>query len=191
MDFCYLVRRDVIDEDTLVSIDSALERFRHERTIFEEAGVQTSGFLLPRQHSILHYRKHIQLFAAPNGLCSSITEAKHIKAVKEPWRRSSRFEALGQMLVTNARLDKLAAAHVDFEARGMLVGPCAMTASVLDVVPATPAPTALDIARAEERALVAAEDDDGGPAEDNVTAQVTLAKCPGKNCYHFMLENYN
>ncbi|PSR79321.1 hypothetical protein PHLCEN_2v7076 [Hermanssonia centrifuga] len=53
-----------------------------------------------------------------------------------------------------------------------------MTASVLDVVPATPAPTALDIARAEERALVAAEDDDGGPAEDNVTAQVTLAKCP-------------
>ncbi|KAJ6617373.1 hypothetical protein B0H10DRAFT_2176466 [Mycena sp. CBHHK59/15] len=27
---------------------------------------------------------------APNGLCSSITESKHIKAVKQPWRRSRR-----------------------------------------------------------------------------------------------------
>ncbi len=56
----------------------------------------------------------------PNGLCSSITESKHIKAVKEPWRRSSRFEALGQMLVINECLDKLAATHVDFRIRGML-----------------------------------------------------------------------
>ncbi|KZP05117.1 hypothetical protein FIBSPDRAFT_766326, partial [Athelia psychrophila] len=59
-------------------------------------------------------------FGAPNGLCSSITETKHIRAVKEPWRRSSRFNALGQMLVTNQRLDKLAAMRVDFARRGML-----------------------------------------------------------------------
>ncbi|KAJ7678406.1 hypothetical protein B0H17DRAFT_109703 [Mycena rosella] len=43
----------------------------------------------------------------PNGLCSSITESKHIKAVKEPWRRSSRFNALLQMLTTISRLDKV------------------------------------------------------------------------------------
>jgi hypothetical protein len=66
----------------------------------------------------------IHLFGAPNGLCSSITEAKHIKAVKEPWRRSSKHKALGQMLLTNQRLDKLAAIRVDFEARGMLTGTC-------------------------------------------------------------------
>ncbi|KAJ7064481.1 hypothetical protein C8F01DRAFT_1209068 [Mycena amicta] len=50
----------------------------------------------------------------PNGLCSSITESKHIKAVKEPWRRSSRYEALTQMLTINNRLDNLAASRVDF-----------------------------------------------------------------------------
>ena len=61
-------------------------------------------------------------FSAPNGLCSSITESKHIKAVKQPWRRSSRYEALGQMLLTNQHLDKLAAAHVNFTHRGMLDG---------------------------------------------------------------------
>ena len=67
-----------------------------------------------------HYPDHIFEFGAPNGLCSSITESKHIKAVKEPWRRSNRFQALGQMLRTNQRLDRLAAARVDFENRGML-----------------------------------------------------------------------
>jgi len=44
----------------------------------------------------------------------------HITAVKKPWRRSSRFEALGQMLLTNQRLDKLAATKADFISRGML-----------------------------------------------------------------------
>lgn len=66
----------------------------------------------------------IRAFGAPNGLCSSITESKHIKAVKKPWRRSSRYQALGQMLLTNQRLDKLAAARVDFQRRGMLKGTC-------------------------------------------------------------------
>ncbi|KAG1874048.1 hypothetical protein C8R48DRAFT_745953 [Suillus tomentosus] len=43
-------------------------------------------------------------------------------AVKEPWRRSSRFEALNQMLLTNQRLDKLAVSHIDFASHGMLRG---------------------------------------------------------------------
>jgi hypothetical protein len=82
------------------------------------------NFNLPRQHSLNHYVKLIHAFGAPNGLCSSITESKHIKAVKEPWRHSRRFEALSQMLLTNQRLDKLAAAHVDFTEREMLKGTC-------------------------------------------------------------------
>ena len=45
-------------------------------------------------------------------------------AVKKPWRRSSRYEALKQMLVINTRNDKLAAAHVNFASRGMLCGMC-------------------------------------------------------------------
>ena len=56
----------------------------------------------------------------PGGVCSSITESQHITAVKKPWCRSSRYKALGQMLVTNQQLDKLAAARVDFINRGML-----------------------------------------------------------------------
>ncbi|KAF8992148.1 hypothetical protein BDQ17DRAFT_1392882 [Cyathus striatus] len=61
-------------------------------------------------------------FGAPNGLCSSITESKHIKAVKEPWRCSNRYNALGQMLLTNERLDKLNAFRIDLQSRNLLPG---------------------------------------------------------------------
>ncbi|KII82879.1 hypothetical protein PLICRDRAFT_120121, partial [Plicaturopsis crispa FD-325 SS-3] len=107
LDFCYLVGRSVHTVTTRDAIDDALKRFHEHRTPFER--VRPSGFSLPRQHSLIHYRLLIVQFGAPNGLCSSITESKHIKAVKKPWRRSSRFKALGQMLLSNQRLDKLAA----------------------------------------------------------------------------------
>ncbi|KAF8135910.1 hypothetical protein K438DRAFT_1452820, partial [Mycena galopus ATCC 62051] len=108
---------------TLDAIDAALARFHHERTIFVESGVCPNGFCLPRQHFLTHYRYLITQFGAPNGLCSSIAQSKHIKAVKQSWRCSSRFEALVQILTINDRLDKLAVARVDFAARGMLSGP--------------------------------------------------------------------
>ena len=71
-----------------------------------------------------HYPHLIHQFGAPNGLCSSITESKHIKAVKRPYRRTNRFQALGQMLLINQRLDKLTVARADFKACGMLNGTC-------------------------------------------------------------------
>ncbi|KAG2090359.1 uncharacterized protein F5147DRAFT_748224 [Suillus discolor] len=111
LEFCYLVHRNVINEKSLSEIEDALTRFHTYREIFKTTGVVTT-FSLPRQHSMVHYARLIRLFGAPNGLCSSITESKHIKAVKEPWRR--------QMLLTNQCLDKLATSRVDFRFHGML-----------------------------------------------------------------------
>jgi hypothetical protein len=122
-DFCYVARRSVIMETDLQKLDEHLELFHRYRRIFQTTGVRAEdgrGFSLPRQHSMVHYRQHIENFGAPNGLCSSITESKHIVAVKKPWRRSSRFHALSQMLETNLRLDKLHTLRVDFELRKML-----------------------------------------------------------------------
>ncbi|KIN93763.1 hypothetical protein M404DRAFT_170289 [Pisolithus tinctorius Marx 270] len=123
LEFCYLVRRNVVTERTLAEIDDALGRFHYYREVFRNAGVVDS-FSLPRQHAMKHYHHLICQFGAPNGLCSSITESKHIKAVKRPYRRTNRFQALGQMLLINQRLDKLSAARADFEERGMLNGTC-------------------------------------------------------------------
>ena len=161
MEFCYLVRRSVLDDKDLEAIDAAVAEFHQERVAFNV--IRPDGYSLPRQHSIVHYRYLIQEFGAPNGLCSSITESKHIKAVKEPWRRSSRFEALGQMLVTNQRLDKLAAVRVNFQARGMLIS------SIFDRTDPQPLPV---IQPTDD------EDDDGGAIDGNVLGEVVLAKKP-------------
>jgi hypothetical protein len=123
LDFCYIARRNVIDAASLLQLQDALDRFHQYRTIFKDCGVR-EDFCLPRQHSLMHYASLIRAFGSPNGLCSSITESKHIRAVKKPWRRSNRYNALRQMLLTNQRIDKLAAARADFKARGMLQGTC-------------------------------------------------------------------
>ncbi|TFK51466.1 hypothetical protein OE88DRAFT_1735362 [Heliocybe sulcata] len=118
LDFCYLARRDVHTPTSLAQLQEALGRFHRYRAAFRDAGIHIDS--LPRQHSLDHYFLAIMDFGALNGICSSITESKHIKAVKEPYRLSNRFKPLRQMLLTNQRRDKLAACRVDFESRGLL-----------------------------------------------------------------------
>ncbi|KAH9988442.1 hypothetical protein BJV74DRAFT_885330 [Russula compacta] len=123
LDFCYIARRNALTSDDLDELQDALTCFHHHRKVFiGTAGVNGDQISLPRQHALMHYLRSIRLFGSPNGLCSSITESKHIKAVKEPWRRSSRYNALKQMLVTIARLDKLASARQVFYQLGMMEG---------------------------------------------------------------------
>ena len=164
MEFCYLVRRNVITEDDILAIDNAVAKFHVERSIFDD--VRPDGYSLPRQHSLIHYTFLIQEFGAPNGLCSSITKSKHIKAVKEPWRRSSHYEALGQMLLTNQHLDKLAAARVDFQARSMLDWQLRPPDLPLDL----PANNLSD-----------EEDDDGGAVDGDIDSEVILAQIPSES----------
>ena len=114
LDFCYIARQNVHTQQTIQRLERALADFIRCREIFRTTGVRPDGFGLPRQHSMVHYATNIWRFGAPNGLCSSITESKHIKAVKEPWHRSNRYQALSQMLRMNQRLDKLAALLADF-----------------------------------------------------------------------------
>ncbi|KAF8131904.1 hypothetical protein EV363DRAFT_1164456 [Boletus edulis] len=133
LDFCYLVRRHIISAKALQEIEDALTQFYNYRQVFMSGDKPVvATFSLPRQHAAKHYPSLICLFGAPNGLCSSITECKHIKAVKEPWRRSNKFQALGQMLRTNQRLNKIAAAHIDFESRKMLRENC--LSSAIDIL---------------------------------------------------------
>ncbi|KAI6104139.1 hypothetical protein F5141DRAFT_981254, partial [Pisolithus sp. B1] len=74
------------------------------------------------QHAMKHYHHLIHQFGAPNGLCSSITESKHVKVVNQPYWCTNWFQALGQMILINQRLNKLTAVHADFRECGMLNG---------------------------------------------------------------------
>lgn len=124
LEFCYYARRNILDQASLRAMKRSLAAFHLDREVFMTTLVREEIISLPRQHAMMHYPKNIEKFGAPNGLCTSITESRHIKAVKEPWRRSNRYNALSQMLIANQRLDKLAAAKVDFMSRKMLKGTC-------------------------------------------------------------------
>ena len=123
MDAFYIARRNAIDARSLERLQEAVESFYELRSVFIEAGVR-STISMPRQHALKHLYHAIHLFGSPNGLCSSITESKHIQAVKKPWRRSSRYCALTQMLRTLERMDRMLALYQRLEESGMLQGFC-------------------------------------------------------------------
>lgn len=176
LDFCYLVRRPTVTQTTLQNIQDALDRFHRYRPIFQKTGVREhgpKGFSLPRQHALKHYIEHIISFGAPNGLCSSITESMHIRAVKKPWRRSSRFKALEQILLVNQRLSKLAAIRRSFEKCGMLQDDCHVSA-LREVGLAAPGPET-------GPGDPANESDDCGPVDGpQVLNHVVLARKKGE-----------
>jgi len=118
MEFCYIVHQSILDEADLIAMDNALKHFESECTIFEEVQIHPNGISIPQIHALQHYHHLVQQFGAPNGLCTSITESKHIEAVKKPWRRSNCHEALGQMLVTHQQLDNLAHFRAKQSAKG-------------------------------------------------------------------------
>ncbi|VDC06117.1 unnamed protein product [Peniophora sp. CBMAI 1063] len=126
MDFCYYARRSSHTLVTLQKMEECLTRYKLLRESFRMDGVR-DDFNLPRQHALWHYVRGIKLFGSPNGLCTSITESKHIAAVKRPWRRSNRNNAIWQMLRTNIRMAKLAALRHEFARRGMIRSPDVMS----------------------------------------------------------------
>ena len=117
--------------------------------------MQPTGFSLLCQHSLIHYPHQIHEFGALAGLYSSITELRHITAVKWPWWQSNHHNALGQMLLMNQHLNKLNAVHNNFVHRGLLLPSCA------------PPPRPV---------LIPEEDKDGGPIDEHVMGNVTLAR---------------
>jgi hypothetical protein len=156
LEACYITWHQDIDMKALDCLDNVLDQFKKLQEVFQVPGIRAKGFSLPCMHSIFHYHHQIEDFGAPGGLCSSITESRHITAIKRPWRRLNKYEALGQMLLINQQLDKLIAMCGDFCVRGML--PSVHTAGVPHVNDGE-------------------GDKEDGPVEENVLGHVSLAWC--------------
>jgi hypothetical protein len=105
----------------LEKFKDCVNKFHELHNIFITLGVHSS-ISLPCQHALTHYYYSIQLFGSPNGLCSSITESNHIKAVKEPWWQSSCYKALSQMLTILMHMEKLSTLCCKFMEHGMMAG---------------------------------------------------------------------
>ena len=179
---CYIARRNAITSADLEDFERRQAQFQDLKSIFIETGVRSS-ISLPRQHSLLHYVSKIELFASPNGICSSITEFKHRKSVKEPWRHTSHFNALPQMVKIISRLDRLAALRRVFSNRRMLEG--TLPQHVLAMIAgALPQILPYGVSTNTENSSVPNDhdsDDDSGPLPGHkMLAQVTLAATKGE-----------
>src|SRR5713101_992217 len=119
IEFSYLICCDIHDTQSIKAINTALKSFHDNHKIFRTSGV-VQHFNYPHQHSLKHYIAMIHAFGSPNGLCSSMTENKHIKAVKRPWRWSNHYKAMNQMILTNQHLDKLSVSCAHFTSNGTL-----------------------------------------------------------------------
>ena len=172
IDFCYLVRRSHIDEANLQALDKALVDFHHHHQIFSDSGVCSETISLPRQHALKHYHHHIEEFGAPVGLCTSITENKHIKAVKKPYRKSSHNRPLGEMLQINTRLDKIEL----FKSKRIAEGLYDLPLLPEEVQPIAPELDDKWEYYRDDTDLKDVEEDSGGRS----LSMITLAKTPGK-----------
>ena len=163
LDFCYFVQHDFHDNKSLKATQDALDQFRHYCRIFINKGIH-DNFNLPQQHLLHHYIHLIQEYGSPDGICSSITENKHIQAVKE---QSSKWEAMWQMLVTNQWINKLAVPCMHFKSRGMLKGSyLSDTLHRLHMSPNLPTWTALQTVNITGQKVHV---DKGGSADDSDT----------------------
>lgn len=179
LDFTYLARRPSHDAVALQKMEKALSDFHQYRNVFVDVEVRDAEFSLPRQHSLVHYVRSIKLFGSPNGLCSSITENKHIYAVKRPWRATNRYNPLDQILLINTRLFKISSARADFGRRGMLKG---------DVLTGAALPA---IFEEEEDGGNGADDDElADDGEESPDTIVELARKPGTFTWGFLLSVY-
>jgi hypothetical protein len=93
---------------------------------------------------------------------------KHIKAVKEPWRRSSRYKALSQILQILLRMEKMAALCRLFALLGMLKG--TTVSYMAGTIPKDSLEDPTPLVLASEHAT----DDDGAPVE-GVSKEETLS----------------
>ncbi|KAF8258996.1 hypothetical protein EI94DRAFT_1774037 [Lactarius quietus] len=123
MNACYIAHQNAINSPSLENLQACVQTYHDLRTIFLEAGLSIK-LSMPHQHALSHFYQGIHLFGSPNGLCSSITESKHIGEVKDHWRQSSRNEPLYQMLRSIQRMDKMSVLRRLFEDNGMLQGFC-------------------------------------------------------------------
>jgi len=111
----------------------------------------------------------------------------HIRAVKEPWRRSNRYGPLPQMVKAISRLDKLAALHRVFDNRGMLEGTTSdYVLGLMDGDPPTIRPYSQNNEESDLDGDNDSDDGDGGPLHGPMTlAQTTLAVTLGMHIvYH-------
>jgi Plavaka transposase len=106
LDFVYLAQYPSHTTDTLNLLEHSLTQFHDNKDTFIALGVR-ENFLIPKIHSMLHYKSSITLFGTTDNYNTEQSERLHIDMAKNAYRASNRKDEYPQMTAWLERREKM------------------------------------------------------------------------------------
>ncbi|KAJ3559132.1 hypothetical protein NM688_g529 [Phlebia brevispora] len=106
LDFLYLAQYPVHSDETLQSMDEALQTFHENKQVFIDLGIR-EDFVLPKLHNVGHYSYYIQLYGTTDNYSTEYTERLHIDYTKDAYRASNKKDEFRQMAIWLERKEKI------------------------------------------------------------------------------------
>jgi hypothetical protein len=107
LDFLYLAQLPVHSDETLKRMESALDEFHANKSIFVDLEIR-SHFNFPKLHSLLHYASSIKLFGTTDNYNTENSERLHIDLAKDAYAATNHKDELAQMTLWLERNEKIA-----------------------------------------------------------------------------------
>ncbi|KAH9049439.1 hypothetical protein EDB84DRAFT_1666988 [Lactarius hengduanensis] len=124
LDFVYLAQYPSHTRQTLQRLEECLARFHENKDVFIDLGVRRH-MLIPKIHSLLHYRSSITLFGTTDNYNTEQSERLHIDFTKDAYRATNRKDEYTQMTAWLERREKVRmhTAFVELRTQSHLTSP--------------------------------------------------------------------
>ncbi|KAH8980428.1 hypothetical protein EDB86DRAFT_3236727 [Lactarius hatsudake] len=96
LDFLYLAQLPSHTTETLLRLEESLARFHDNKDVFVDLGIR-EHFIIPKVHSLSHYKSSITLFGSTDNYNTEQTERLHIDFTKDAYRATNRKDEYPQM----------------------------------------------------------------------------------------------
>ncbi|KAH8978805.1 hypothetical protein EDB86DRAFT_3067224 [Lactarius hatsudake] len=106
LDFLYLAQLPSHTSETLLRLEASLARFHEDKDVFIDLGVR-EHFIIPKVHSLLHYKSSITLFSSTDNYNTEQTERLHIDFMKDAYRATNHKDEYPQMTAWLERREKI------------------------------------------------------------------------------------
>ncbi|KAH9173192.1 hypothetical protein EDB89DRAFT_2113987 [Lactarius sanguifluus] len=106
LDFLYLAQLPSHTTETLLHLEESLARFHDNKDVFVDLGI-CKHFIIPKVHSLSHYKSSITLFGSTDNYNTEQTERLHIDFTKDAYRATNRKDEYPQMTAWLERREKI------------------------------------------------------------------------------------
>ena len=106
LDFLYLAQYPTHTSDTLCCLQESLMLFHDNKQVFVDLGTR-ENFMIPKLHSLLHYRSSIMLFGTTDNYNTEQTERLHIDFAKDAYHATNCKDEYFQMTAWLERREKI------------------------------------------------------------------------------------